>query len=539
MSRFARFAEDVDGLILVTQTADKARGATDPLDGLRRRSERKLQKALYRYWARQQAALDKAIRRARPALLAAQAEAQQQQASKAGPQITLDWDAEGRRLDAEIGGLLDDIAALAGTAVKQEVTHLGLSVAWDIWDAAAAERARAYRYTLVKQINESTQQQLGQLIGQWIENGEALPALTERIRKLIPTKPYPGLRDRAELIAQTETTRVYAESRVAGLREAGLHNIRWQTANDELVCVLICAPLHDQVGTVDGVVNPEDGQAYTPPAHPGCRCWLTADTDELDALAQAEPVDLEPPAEEAQPAVQGAESGLIYKPDEKAITAARSMALRQLEIGNVKEDEIIDRLKELGTHPLRIRRGARGSLDIVQSGRFKTQFETGTSGGTFAPDERYAAENIGLGYPKDIPVTERPIYGYVEGYAVMYGDVEFVLNDSLKARTTITVGDSMDRFMSSELAGTPILNPSLEGVDGAIKNILSPARLDRFLEEDYIEAQIQGGVKLEDVERVVFHSGALFDGHPTENFRETYDRLIEKGIKVELDVENF
>ena len=95
------------------------------------------------------------------------------------------------------------------------------------------------------------------------------------------------LRDRARVIAQTETTRVFAESRRLLFKQAGLKRIRWRTANDELVCP-ICAPLNGKTGRLDGVNHPREGRSYLPPAHVNCRCWFVEDVTELEELAGLE-----------------------------------------------------------------------------------------------------------------------------------------------------------------------------------------------------------------------------------------------------------
>jgi SPP1 gp7 family putative phage head morphogenesis protein len=82
--------------------------------------------------------------------------------------------------------------------------------------------------------------------------------------------------DRAARIAVTETTRIFAESeRTAAQANPNLEYLVWQTAHDEATC-LICAPMEGQ--------RIPKGQAtfpggYYPPAHPNCRCGVTAVTE--------------------------------------------------------------------------------------------------------------------------------------------------------------------------------------------------------------------------------------------------------------------
>ena len=82
--------------------------------------------------------------------------------------------------------------------------------------------------------------------------------------------------DRAARIAITETTRIFSESeRTAAQANPNMEYLVWQTASDEVVC-LICAPMEGQ--------RIPKGQAtfpggYYPPAHPNCRCGVTAVTE--------------------------------------------------------------------------------------------------------------------------------------------------------------------------------------------------------------------------------------------------------------------
>lgn len=252
--------------------------ADDPLDAERRDAEDELAGTLYGYFSRQWRILHKQLRAARAALLAVR-EGQ----PGTGIFIGLDWGAEEAQLLATLGPVLTDVLTDAARLAWDELTGMGVSLSWDVFDAAAQAWAAAYKYTLVTQITQSTQDQLGKAISHWIGTPDDFPVLVEQVRKIVPANPYPFIRDRARLIAQTETTRVYAESRDVALIAAGLKTFTWQTANDELVCS-ICGPLHGKTGIIGrGVLNEEDGEYYDQPAHPGCRCWKTANIAELEA----------------------------------------------------------------------------------------------------------------------------------------------------------------------------------------------------------------------------------------------------------------
>jgi hypothetical protein len=196
--------------------------------------------------------------------------------------------------------------------------------------------------------------------------------------------------------------------------------------------------------------------------------------------------------------------------------------------------------------PLCIRRGQRGALGVLRDGRFKTQFETGTSSGMFDMAARRASEAAGLGIPTDAPVGDRPIYGYfdVQGEdASNYGSVQFVLKDAVKARTTATAGDSLGLFAADLVIGTPCLAPAIGSLDGEIGNINRGYRDSMF----YVEAQIQGGVTLDDVQELVFKKStykyhtttALWESALYPDYREIAAAARARGIPIRADYAHY
>lgn len=263
----------------------------DPCEDERLEAEAALADELYAYWTGQQKRVLAALRAEQASLAVLRT---QHQTSK---ELTLDWQAEEMLLTAQIGELLGQIVqgALEATAVA------GVGVSWEIFDQEAAALAQKYGYELIKQITDSTRQQLGKLISRWIETDADFEDLVADVRRLIPENPFPNVRDRARLIAATEVTRIYADARAANFTAAGLKQWRWRTAMDELVCP-ICRPLglanngEGQVGTIAGGFQVPDAELIVsrPPAHPGCRCWTVEVTNELEELAAQQPEPMPP-----------------------------------------------------------------------------------------------------------------------------------------------------------------------------------------------------------------------------------------------------
>lgn len=135
-------------------------------------------------------------------------------------------------------------------------------------------------------------------------------------------------------------------------------------------------------------------------------------------------------------------------------------------------------------------------------GRFKTQFETGTSGGMFSPGGRKKVENELFGAPNDMDAKERPIYGLLDDLngqtdrGGWYGSVKVRLRKaSVWDRSTVTIGDSLDY----RAPGMKVWDPDTR-VTG--EDILAAKHISQVHKGSYTEFQVFGGVSLGDVERV-------------------------------------
>lgn len=147
---------------------------------------------------------------------------------------------------------------------------------WDIFNQAAIDFLYNYGLSWARSISETTQAQVMQKIDSWIRSGEKFDNLSKSLEPIFGAQ-------RAEMIATTEVTRIFAEGNIIAWKSTGLiSGKRWMTAVDELVCP-ICAPLHEQIAeldvegfTTDISVSGELQSIglYAPPAHPRCRCWL-------------------------------------------------------------------------------------------------------------------------------------------------------------------------------------------------------------------------------------------------------------------------
>lgn len=166
---------------------------------------------------------------------------------------------------------LERSASLGVTVALDTLEQVGLGFDWTLANTDAARWASQYSYQLVGGINATSQARLQQAVDDWFQERTTLPDL---VRELQPTFG----RRRAQLIAQTETTRAAAEGSVLGFAQSGVvSEAEWVTMVDERVCPT-CGGLHGKRAPLRGTF--EGGLSY-PPAHPGCRCFVRPVVDEV------------------------------------------------------------------------------------------------------------------------------------------------------------------------------------------------------------------------------------------------------------------
>jgi SPP1 gp7 family putative phage head morphogenesis protein len=141
----------------------------------------------------------------------------------------------------------------------------------DISNDLVAAAAKQYSFTVAGQIHETTQNYLQETVSSWIASGEPLADLE---RSLVQSGYFSA--DRANRIAVTSITEVFADANIAAWKQSGMvSGKRWNTAQDDLVCP-ICEPLAGMVVALDanGFTTEGDFGLWAPPAHVRCRCWL-------------------------------------------------------------------------------------------------------------------------------------------------------------------------------------------------------------------------------------------------------------------------
>lgn len=209
------------------------------------------------------------------------------------------------------------------------------------------------------------------------------------------------------------------------------------------------------------------------------------------------------------------------------------------------EDELTEHLKEQVKNADIAIRVDPLILDVIlDDGRFKSQHESLQSRGYFGPKVREDVENAVWGEETYERIEHRPIYGYLTkaeslgpSASKQYGSVEIILKrDSVEDRTTFTVGDSLGAIEGRRVIPAPITFPDHSAVAGNIStNPYLPSSTSggalratlgspkTFL---YYEAQIHGGVSLDDIQFVKFTERTLH----SSTISELIDRLDSLGI---------
>lgn len=409
-------------------------------------------------------------------------------------------------------------------------------------------------YGSIPNLNLTSRQQFADAFAAWNrgELGGRADGLPQLIRALVPTFGA----DRAERIAVTETTRLFTES----IRQAGLANpfttaFRVLTANDERVCP-ICGGVYGAVVAktdANGFVHPERGSIGFPPFHVYCRCGITEETAQTLRLrpqagqqppAQGTTIVAGTPTEEAAPTLVAPVRPLFqYQPSQEqldvVIEKIDKALVRAAARNKVSPEEFEREIEEgfrklIADKELAIQFPSNVMDLFLQDPRFKTQFETNSSGGALNHDYRANAEFYGLGAPLSLNPKDRPIYGYVNVAPIarkqvsQYGDLTFILKNEVRDRATVTMDDSLYNFDVGQVAGTPINNPNKASWDGQLTSLYQYNKtgdLSHIYEEiPYVEVQIQGQVTIADVRGIIDDKGRLT--------AEQRKRLEELGVEV-------
>ena len=181
-----------------------------------------------------------------------------------------------------------------------------------------------------------------------------------------------------------------------------------------------------------------------------------------------------------------------------------------------------DHLKDLFARSILYKRVEVEHLEkILTSGRFKSQFETNTSGGLNNTFYRNQVEaNVFSFDGTKTRVEERPQYGYFSADpngshpgVRQYGDTTVRFKPEVRDRTTVTFGDSGDATRWGtfpSVSPKPANDPGLGAFDFIggqhTHDPLEVKSLDEFW--PYVEGQVDGGLDVNGIAEVIFDGAA-------------------------------
>jgi len=232
--------------------------------------------------------------------------------------------------------------------------------------------------------------------------------------------------------------------------------------------------------------------------------------------------------------------GLVMR---ASVDAARAVYLKKqfddsdmtpesLETLKDSTESVFDNIDFMGAETVNITVPAPTLEKIFNDGRLKTQHETNTSQGAFNPDLRSIQEVAMFSiHPK---TKQRPIYGTVrrgtnedsDELSTQYGAATIVLKDGVENRTTWTQADSLGHQTAAST-----LIPNKRTWDGLHNQTVHPKTKDAYFSSErrrrtaelgfptdyenwpFIEAQIHGGVSLEDISHIIIDE-AWYENNP-------------------------
>jgi SPP1 gp7 family putative phage head morphogenesis protein len=151
-------------------------------------------------------------------------------------------------------------------AAWADAAAAGISVSFDL-DNPFVQTVLTRLAKQIRNVAETTKEDIRRLVGQQAENGWSVEELKQRILE----KGEIASVSRAETIARTETAAAYSQGSIAAYKASGVvRGLEWLTAEDELTCE-ICEPLNGKRVDLDNSFA--DGVDF-PPAHPACRCAI-------------------------------------------------------------------------------------------------------------------------------------------------------------------------------------------------------------------------------------------------------------------------
>jgi len=385
----------------------------------------------------------------------------------------------------------------------------------------------------VTRINETTRSQMASIIGRGLD--QELPV--NEVARIMRDEMGDRFAARIPTIVRTEMGRSADLGRALSLKDSGLVRT---------VEVIGCQAVEPNIPTYQGrptcnIKNVPVADSDTLEFHPNHTGTIVPETFVDDALEGVVTPDI-PVNDPLTGNTAYSVSAVPYAPRQDSVSRLATDAILK-KPSRVTSRQLtsywqgaVGSIKATGTQVF-IRLNQSNLKSVVKEGRFKSQFETHSSGGLLDVSGRIALEKQILGAPSTLKPEKRPIYGYlgkdddkvsVSGLVAQFGAIRVALKPEIRKRTTWTIGDSL-ALEGSGVRSRPVNAPDLYGVphdllesDRVVSQIQSGTTLttltansvrdSRSLSSTYIEAQIWDGLSVDDIERVTFPEGIAIEG---------------------------
>lgn len=337
---------------------------------------------------------------------------------------------------------------------------------------------------------------------------------------------------RAELIARTETMRSF--------NDAGLDYYKATGVVDKVELIVAtdaCNECQDVIAGQKIYTLSEAGGIL--PIHPNCRCtWGPMVREESIGDDLLNEVDFDP-------SIMGRD--YIRRMDDQnkhlrtMTDAYNNIHNTKFTVQEIKNKMTIAIKKEIENARVVINMDKNTIPQLLKDGRFKSQFETGRSGGLLNNNVRAEWEERFFGYSKNLAPKDRPIYGFLADSTdnifettVTYGDVSCILKKkNIISRTTFTWDDSLG---AKRLQPTKLSNPTYEAaqytsykdINAFGKGKMTLKNINKQLEYDstrtlYVESQIHNGVSVDDIDSILVRIKTKDDIIDREKLRFIYN----------------
>jgi len=224
-------------------------------------------------------------------------------------------------------------------------------------------------------------------------------------------------------------------------------------------------------------------------------------------------------------------------------------ALKDMRDPRTTEEFIADMNKKIEESPIVRHDNIENFLQHIdefeRDPRILTQFESGTSQGALSSSDRNRWERNIVGSDVDLSLTnrEKPVYSEVlirnswySACSERYGEMTFVLNDSVRHRTSFTAGDSSARRESFRSDITQAFMKSDLFSHSTIAKNLIKAESTEYAGEGlyFVEAQTWGGIDISkgDVSAVAIRGYHLRKYKDDSRFQRFIKVLEKNGVRI-------